>query len=322
MFSNVELWPVTRLRPYARAIRKNDDAVTRMVALIEEFGFKLPLLVRADDELVDGHLRLKAAQKLKRAEVPVMRCDEWTESQVKAFRLAVNRSASWAEWDWSLVAREIQELQSAGFNTKLTGFDAVEIDRLLSGLAGETEVPSAVDVQEPVSVRGDLWLCGDHRVLCGDATSTTDVARLLEQSKPNLMVTDPPYGVEYDPKWREAAGLGKQRQTGTVVNDDRVDWSPAYCLFPGDVAYVWHAGIYAAKVAESLAAAGFEMRTQIIWAKQQFAMSRGHYHWQHEPCWYAVCQGQSAGWRGGRKNRPCGRFRISTHWELMRRRMR
>ena len=121
-------------------------------------------------------------------------------------------------------------------------------------------------------------------------------------------MTDPPYGVEYDPAWREEAGLGRQRQTGKVCNDDRIDWSEAYQLFDGDVAYVWHAGIFAGEVARSLAASGFGIRAQIVWAKQHFAMSRGLYHWQHEPCWYAVRAGCSANWRGGRKE--------STLWEV------
>ncbi len=307
-FTQIELWPVERLVPHVRALRKNDHAVDRMVALISEFGFKLPLLIRGDGALVDGHLRLKAAQKLKLTEVPVLLCDEWTETQVKAFRLAVNRSATWADWDWDLVAQEIAELQHSGLDLALTGFDPGEIDRLLSQLAIDDEPPVAVTHSEPVSRLGDLWMCGEHRLLCGDATSSSDVDLLLQQAKPQLMLTDPPYGVQYDPMWREEAGLGKQRQTGIVVNDDRVDWSLAYELFPGDVAYVWHAGIYAGEVASSLAAAGFEIRTQIIWAKQHFAMSRGHYHWQHEPCWYAVRKGQSANWRGGRKE--------STLWEV------
>jgi DNA modification methylase len=98
------------------------------------------------------------------------------------------------------------------------------------------------------------------------------------------MATDPPYGVEYDPEWREEAGLGRQRQTGKVANDDRADWTAAYKLFSGDVAYVWHAGVHAGEVATGLVAAGFEIRAQIIWSKQHFAMSRGNYHWQHEPC--------------------------------------
>lgn len=122
------------------------------------------------------------------------------------------------------------------------------------------------------------------------------------------MVTDPPYGVDYDPLWREEAGLGEQRQTGAVQNDDRADWTAAYQLFPGNVAYVWHAGVHAAEVAAGISAAGFTLRSQIIWAKQHFAMSRGHYHWQHEPCWYAVREGRSAHWCGDRKQ--------STLWQL------
>jgi DNA modification methylase len=115
------------------------------------------------------------------------------------------------------------------------------------------------------------------------------------------MATDPPYGVAYDPMWREKAGLGAQRQTGVVANDDTVDWTSAYALFPGDVAYVWHAGVHAGEVASGLAAAGFDIRAQIIWSKQHFAMSRGHYHWQHEPCWYSVRRGRKSHWRGDRK---------------------
>jgi DNA modification methylase len=122
------------------------------------------------------------------------------------------------------------------------------------------------------------------------------------------MVTDPPYGVEYSPDWREQAGLGKQRQTGTVTNDNRTDWAPAYRLFPGDVIYVWHAGVHAAEVAIGIRQAGFEIRSQIIWAKQHFALSRGAYHWQHEPCWYAVREGGRSYWRGDRTQ--------STLWQV------
>jgi DNA modification methylase len=114
--------------------------------------------------------------------------------------------------------------------------------------------------------------------------------------------------VEYDPTWRERAGLGRTQQTGLVKNDDRVDWTDAYKLFLGDVAYVWHAGVHAAEVAAGLEAAGFRIRTQILWVKQHFALSRGDYHWQHEPCWYAVREGKSSSWCGDRKQ--------STVWEI------
>src|SRR5205814_8506796 len=105
---------------------------------------------------------------------------------------------------------------------------------------------------------------------------------------------------DYQPTWRQSAGLGPQRQTGRVLNDDRVDWTCAYRLFRGDVAYVWHAGVHTVEVATGLHLADFEIRSQIIWAKQHFAISRGHYHWQHEPCWYAVRKGKKANWCGDR----------------------
>ena len=304
----LERWPLAKLVPYIRSFRKNDRVVDRMVASIEQFGFKIPILARSDGEVVDGHLRLKAAQKMGLTEVPVILCDEWTKTQVKAFRLLVNRSATWATWDLELVATEIQELKVMDFDLRLTGFDSREIDHFLlsEDHSAEEQVPETG--AEAISQPGDLWICGTHRVLCGDATSKEAVARLLQGDKPVLMVTDPPYGVELDPAWRERAGLGKQRQTGTVRNDDRVDWRAAYQLFQGDVAYVWHAGVHASEVAAGLEEIGFRIRAQIIWRKQHFALGRGDYHWQHEPCWYAVREGRPSHWSGDRKQ--------STVWEV------
>lgn len=302
-------WAISKFVSYRRNLRKNDRAVDRMVASINEFGFKIPILVRSDGEVVDGHLRLKAAQKMALGEVPVILCDEWSAAQVKAFRLLVNRSASWADWDQDLVKLELEDLKSLDFDLNLTGFDPRELDDFLfdgAGVNSEDAIPEPPE--EPVSRIGDLWILGAHRVLCGDATSVQAVNRLFEVAMPALMITDPPYGVEYDPKWREEAGLGRQRQTGAVANDDRVDWSAAYRLFPGDVAYVWHAGVHAAAVASGLESAGFRIRAQIIWAKQHFALSRGDYHWQHEPCWYAVREGKSSHWNGDRTQ--------STLWQV------
>ena len=142
---------------------------------------------------------------------------------------------------------------------------------------------------------GQLWLLGEHRLLCGDATDASDVTRLLDGAAPTLMLTDPPYGVDYDPTWR-----GRSKRTGKVANDDRADWTDAWQLFPGDVAYVWHASLHAAEVQRSLETAGFEHRAQIIWRKPRLTLSRGHYHWQHEPCWYAVRRGADGHWIGDR----------------------
>jgi DNA modification methylase len=305
----VEYWPVSKFVPYARNPRKNDHAVGRMVASMEEFGLKIPLLVRSNGEVVDGHLRLKAAHQLGLQEIPVILCDEWSQAQVKAFRLLVNRSATWAEFDLEVVAVEMKELTELGFDLQLTGFDAPEIDGFLFG---EEQTNREEVIAEPpgeaITRPGEMWLCGSHRVMCGDATDRDAVALLLGGAKPTLLVTDPPYGVDYDPSWRERAGLGQPRQTGRIRNDHQADWSAAYRLFEGDVAYVWHAGVHAAEVAAGLEAAGLRIRAQIIWAKQHFALGRGDYHWQHEPAWYAVREGRESHW--------CGDRTQSTLWQV------
>lgn len=164
-----------------------------------------------------------------------------------------------------------------------------------------------------VTVLGDVWILGGHRLRCGDSTNASDVSAALGDGHPTLMVTDPPYGVDYDPNWRnEAAKAGKlayaDRRVGEVANDDREDWTPAWKLFPGAVGYVWHAGRHASAVQASLLAADFEIRNQVIWAKSNFPISRGHYHWRHEPCWYAVRKGKTANWIGDRKQ--------TTLWEI------
>jgi DNA modification methylase len=310
----IEYWLIAKLKDYERNPRKNDKAVERMVASITEFGFAAPVLARSTGEVVDGHLRLKAARKLGMTEVPVIPCDGWTDAQVKAFRLMVNRSVSWADWDLELLAAEFEELQVMGFDLTLTGFDTREIDAFtLQTNPAEDDVPPVPEV--PVSRPGDLWLCGPHRVLCGDATSESDVARLLECLKPFLMVTDPPYGVELDMEWRDRAGhneMGpaaksymKQRIEGhtatTISGDTKADWSDAFALVPTlDVAYAWHATSHLVEVAVGLDRIGFHVRQQIIWNKTAAAMSRQAYHWKHEPCWYAVRRGKTARWLGSR----------------------
>ena len=166
---DIQVWPIDKLVPYARNPRKNDAAVDRMCASILEFGFKIPCLVRSDGEVIDGHLRLKAARKMGITDIPVILCDEWTPAQVRAFRLLVNRSATWADWDEEVLAVELRDLQTSDLDLTLTGFDGKEIDALISnGVPDEDAVPP-VRIH-PVSCTGDLWECGPHRVLCGDAT--------------------------------------------------------------------------------------------------------------------------------------------------------
>ena len=187
-----------------------------------------------------------------------------------------------AGWDKDLLALELADLSDMAVDLTSLGFEAAELDSLFQRGAvdpREEEVPPVPEV--PVSRPGDFWQLGAQRLLCGDATTPADVARLLDGVVPYLMVTDPPYGVSYDPTWRNAAGLSATKRTGKVANDDRADWREAWALFPGDVAYVWHGALHATTVADSLIASGFAIRSQIIWAKERLVLSRGDYHWQH-----------------------------------------
>jgi ParB-like nuclease domain len=230
----IQSWPIDRLVLYARNPRKNDDAVDRMCSSIREFGFKVPVLARSDGEVVDGHLRIKAARKLGISEVPVILCDEWTPAQVKAFRLLVNRSVTWASWDEELLALELHELSEADFDLDLTGFNPGEIDGLLALPDDERANATPPVPENPVSSPGDLWLCGSHRVLCGDATSADAVARILGDRQPLLMVTDPPYGIELDSEWRDRAGLngGDFGSKRTKASKARAAADPQYHAEP------------------------------------------------------------------------------------------
>ena len=307
----VQMWAIEKLIFYARNPRKNEAAVDRMVTGLREFGFKIPVLARSDGEVVDGHLRLKAARKLALKEVPVILCDEWSPAQVKAFRLLVNRSVSWAAWDEELLALELKDLSTADIDLSLTGFDPHEIDALLDVAqegVGADDAPALPE--NPVSRPGDLWLCGSrrnpHRVLCGDSTDAPTVARLLAENKPKLLVSDPPYGIELDSKWRDRAGLNgcgpaKQRTTGhtktSISGDTRADWSEAFALVPSLVAgYVWHASKFTREVLDGLLRIGFEHHQQIIWDKGRTVLTRTHYWFQHEPCWYV--RRKNAPWYG------------------------
>src|SRR5262249_25129555 len=177
--------PLSSLTPYSRNPRRNHAAIDRMVGSIREFGFKIPILAKSDGTVVDGHLRLKGAQRLGMTDVPVILCDEWSEAQVKAFRLMANRSVAWAEWDEELLALELSELQAMSFDLGMTGFDEDEITSLLTSASattvGLTHDDSAPELPEkPITQPGDLWLLGNHHVLCGDTSCLTDVRRLMD----------------------------------------------------------------------------------------------------------------------------------------------
>jgi DNA modification methylase len=313
----IERWPLARLVEAERNPRTHSaEQIDQIAASMREFGWTIPVLVDEGGVLIAGHGRLRAAQQLGLTDAPVIIARGWTEAQKRAYRIADNKLAENAGWDDALLAAELGELRDMDFDLALTGFSMDELDSLFAldapaGMTDENEVPALP--AQPVSAAGDVWQLGAHRLVCGDATDAQVVAAALAGVTPHLMVTDPPYGVEYDAKWRDEYDgtfgkpgtrpkMGKmvRHALGKVQNDDRADWREAWALFPGDIAYVWHGGLHAAIVQASLEASGFAVRAQIIWAKQHFVFSRGDYHWMHEPCWYAVRTGRTGHWAGDR----------------------
>lgn len=196
---------------YARNPRKNDDVVDKMVSCIKEFGFRIPIVAKSDGSVVDGHLRLKAAKKLGLDEVPVVIADDLTEAQIKAFRLVANQSANWAEWNEELLKLELEDLKDLDFDLELTGFDLNEIEKYLSNTEeikedNYTEEDTEGD-QVIITKPGDLWLLGEHRLLCGDSTKIEDVNRLMDDKIADMVFTDPPYNV----KVSDVSGFGRKK---------------------------------------------------------------------------------------------------------------
>jgi hypothetical protein len=310
-------WPIAKLTPYARNSRKIPErAVDKVAASIKEFGWRVPIVVDKDSVVVCGHTRLLAAKKLGLQQVPVHVADNLTPAQVKAYRLMDNRSHDETDWDLELLGPELEELRGLDFDLELTGFDEREIDDLLADpdLVDKANVVPPVP-ENPVTRPGDLWLCGNrrnpHRVLCGDSTSPELVSRLLEDRTPLLMVVDPPFGISLDSEWRDRAGLNghgaaepsymKRRTPGhtntSISGDTRADWSEAFELVPSlQVAYVWHASVFTREVLNGLLRIGFLYPQQIIWNKGRTVLTRTHYWYQHEPCWYV--RKKNAPWYG------------------------
>ncbi len=315
----IEQWAIDRVKPYHRNARKiPEKAIAKVATSLAQFGWKQPLVVDPQGVIIVGHTRLLAAKKLGMTHVPVLVAKDLTPAQVKAYRLMDNRSHDETAWDLDLLGLEMADLKMENIDLEFTGFDLPEIEGFLAvGRDGDKADECPAPPEHPVTRYGDVWLLGPHRLVCGDSTNAENVGKAMGGAKPNLMVTDPPYGVEYDPAWRDSYApsasfegdgtLGK-RARGQVQADDRADWADAYRLFPGDVAYVWSSDRMAADSVLGIRAAQFEIRACIIWKKQHFVFGRGAYHSGHEPCWYAVRKGGKANWLGDRKQ--------STVWEV------
>ena len=311
----IEYRPVASLIAYARNPRKNDHAVEQMAGAIREFGFRIPIVAKSSGDVVDGHLRLKAALLLGMETVPVLLADDLTPSQIKAFRLLANRSATWADWDDELLGLELAELQEAGFNLELTGFSEDEWNELIdaddnTGLTDDDAVPEVTE--SAISKPGDVWLLGEHKVLCGDATKAEDYKTLLGDELADMTVTDPPYNVNY-------ANSAKDKLRGThrpILNDNMgADFAPFLLATCKNILAVTKGAVYIAMSSSELdtlqaafRAAGGKWSTFVIWAKNTFTMGRADYQRQYEPILY--------GWKDGAKHYWCGARDQGDVWQI------
>lgn len=302
-------WPVGKLIPYGRNPRKNDHVIEQMAGAIQEFGFRIPIIAKSTGEVVDGHLRLKAALHLGLETVPVVLADDLTPMQIKAFRILANRSATWADWDEDLLRLELEELQLDDFDLSLTGFDDDEIAELLAGeettTEGNTDEDAAPEVPvTPVSNSGDVWIMGQHRLLCGDSTDATSYDTLLGNERVAMIFQDPPYNVDY-------ANTAKDKLRGTnrpILNDNLGDgfqdfllaaFKPALARCNGAV-YVAMSSSELDTLQAAFRAAGGKWSTFIIWAKNTFTLGRSDYQRQYEPILYGWPEGATRHWCGDR----------------------
>jgi DNA modification methylase len=298
--------PCSNLKVFPHNSRTHSaEQIQQVIESINEFGFTNPLLIDENNMIIAGHCRLEAANKIGMEELPCIVLDGLSEAQKSALVIADNKIAMNAGWDDSILKEQFDFLREHNFDLKFTGFNEEELSLfyptpLPLALCDDNELPQITDIS--IVNPGDLWCLGDHRLLCGDSTNALDVERLLNGQMPNTMITDPPYGVKYEGDWRaKARGVKKsiREESSNIKNDDRADWYDAYVLFPGNVAYVWHASVFTDVVMDGLRRAGFNLKQQIIWNKNHFSLGRSDYQWKHEPCWYAIKEGRN--WIGDRK---------------------
>ncbi len=311
----IENWPLDKIVPYARNPRKNTAAIDKVAASLKEYGWQQPMVVDAAGVLVVGHTRREGALKLGWTEGPVHVATSLTPAQIKAYRLADNRSNEEAEWDKELLSLELEDLKLDGFDLALTAFDPDELDGLAAlaesvaeGLTDPDEAPEPPAI--PVSVPGDLWILGNHRLLCGDSTLLDHVERLMDGAQADLVVTDPPYNVAYEGKTKDALKIQNDSMPGESFFEFLKAVYTNLFAVAGDGAgiYVFHADSEGANFRLAMVESGWKLAQCCIWVKQSMVMGRQDYHWQHEPVLYGWKPTAAHRWFTDRKQTTVWKF--------------
>ena len=286
---------IDELIPYINNPRNNEEAVDKVASSIKNFGFKVPIVIDKDNEIIAGHTRLKAAQKLNIKEVPCIVTNDLNEAQVKAFRVADNKVAEFSEWDLELLQSELDELGIMDFDMEL---DSEIGETAEDDFNVEDNIP-----YEAVSKYGDIYELGKHRLMCGDSTKIEDVEKLMNGNKVDLLITDPPYNVVYEGKTEDRLTIEndnmnneefKQFLINAFANADSV-------MKKGAVFYIWHAESEGYNFRGACFDIGWQIRQCLIWNKNSIVMGRQDYHWKHEPCLYGWKDGAAHLWNSDRK---------------------
>jgi DNA modification methylase len=323
----IEMWPLARLQPYARNAKLHGaDQVARIAASMAEFGWTVPCLVGEDGELIAGHGRVLAATQLGLTEAPVIVLGHLTEAQRRAYRIADNRLAE-SPWNEALLAEELQNLLAEDFDLSLVGFSDGELDKLLAfvpegegeegGGPGVPPVTIPEPPRNPASRTGNLWILGDHRLLCGDSTMHDDVRRLMNGERAVLFATDPPYLVDYDGSnhptrnkdWSQSYGVTwDDSSQGAELYDGFIAAAVAEAITEDAAWYCWHASRRQAMLEACWEKAGAFVHQQIIWVKDRGVLTRSHYLWKHEPCFM--------GWIKGKRPPKVAEETLASTWAL------
>jgi DNA modification methylase len=307
MKQQIEYVETAKLVPYARNSRTHsDEQVAQICASIKEFGFTNPVLIDGEGVIIAGHGRTMAAQRLDMKEVPCLRLGHLTDAQKKAYVIADNKLALNAGWDDEMLAIELRELKEGDFDLSLTGFDDDELAALLAeaveeGLTDEDSVP---DVPEtPVTVEGDIWVLGRHRLMCGDSANIEHLERLCDGQLVDMWLTDPPYNVAYEGKTKDALTIKNDKMDDGGFRQFLTDAYTAAdaVMKAGAVFYIWHADSEGYNFRGAAKDAGWTVRQCLIWKKQTMVMGRQDYHWKHEPCLYGWKDGAAHLWATDRK---------------------
>ncbi len=292
----IEYKNIDELIPYINNPRINDNAVDKVASSIKNFGFKNPILIDKDNEIIAGHTRLKAARKLGLEEVPTIKVEDLTDAQVKAFRIADNKTAEFAEWDFGLLEVELE-----GLGDEFTGFDIDELGELFNDDTEVIEDDFEVELPEnPISKRGDIWELGPHRLMVGDSTKGKAVKALMGDKEADLILTDPPYNVDYE-------GQNEMRIQNDNMNDSDF-FKFLLAAFErmyesskaGAPIYVFHAETEGSSFRNSFLKAGYKLSQCLVWVKSSLVLGRQDYHWRHEPILYGWKEGAAHTWYGGR----------------------